>query len=101
MAEVSVNTPRRPCAQVVVAVALWLAVLASGLAVAYSTHLSRQLVAELDSLQHQAGDLHIEWGQYLLEQSTWGAFDRVASLATNQLNMHVPERRQVVIVEDP
>ncbi len=88
-----------PAVRIVLVVVLWLAVLASGLAVVYSTHLSRQLFAELDAKQRQNSALHIEWGQFLLEQSTWSAFDRVERLAIDQLDMHVPYSQQLVIVE--
>jgi len=76
-----------------------LCVLASGLAVVYSTHLSRQLFAQLDQMQRETNELHMEWGQYLLERSTWSAFDRVENIASNRLNMHVPEHEHIVIVE--
>lgn len=89
-----------PVICIVLVVVLWLAVLASGLAVVYSTHLSRQLFAELDGLQRQTSALHVEWGQFLLEQSTWSAFDRVERLAIDQLDMHVPDSEQLVIVEN-
>ena len=83
----------------IVIVGLWLSVLASGLAVVYATHLSRQLFAELDGLNRENSELHVEWGQYLLEQSTWSAFDRVETIAANQLNMHLPAQEHMVIVE--
>lgn len=82
-------------------VVLWVMVLASGLGVVYSTHLSRQLFAELDNLKRDSSQLHVEWGQYLLEQSTWSAFERVENVAINQLSMQVPESQQIVIVESP
>ncbi len=90
---------RRSLGMLLLIALLWLTVLASGLAVVYSTHLSRQLFAELDLLKRDTNELHVEWGQYLLEQSTWSAFDRVETVAENRLGMHVPEREQIVIVE--
>jgi len=90
---------RRSMLLLVLIVVLWLCVLASGLAVVYSTHLSRQLCAQLDQMQRETNELHMEWGQYLLERSTWSAFDRVENIASNRLNMHVPEHEHIVIVE--
>ena len=78
---------------------LWLTVIASGMAVVYSTHLSRQLFAELDVLKRQTTDLHVEWSQYLLERSTLSAYDRVETLAASELKMQVPDPSQIVIVE--
>lgn len=95
------NAYRRSVGMLCAVVVLWLAVLASGLAVVYSTHLSRQLFAELDLLQRETNELHVEWGQFLLEQSTLGAFNRVETVASRRLGMHVPEQEQIVIVENP
>lgn len=92
---------RRSWVLLLVIILLWVSVLASGLAVVYSTHLSRQLFARLDLLKRESNDLHVEWGQYLLEQSTWSAFDRIESVAANQLQMHVPGQQQIVIVKTP
>jgi len=50
-------------------------------------------------VQRETNELHMEWGQYLLERSTWSAFDRVENIASNRLNMHVPEHEHIVIVE--
>jgi cell division protein FtsL len=92
---------RRSWALLWLIIGLWLAVLMSGLAVVYSTHLSRQYFAELDMLKRETNDLHVEWGQYLIEQSTWSAFNRVESVAANRLRMHVPLNQQIVIIETP
>lgn len=78
---------------------LWFAVLASGLGVVYSTHLSRKLVNELNVARHQSSDLHVQWGQYLLEQSTWAAYNRVENVATDKLQMMVPPHQSIVIVK--
>ena len=63
---------RRSIAMLLLIVVLWVSVLASGLAVVYTTHLSRQLFAELDLLKRDTNELHVEWGQYLLEQRAPG-----------------------------
>lgn len=76
--------------------ALFMVVSAFG--VIYSTYQTRQLIAEFQHLQNQRNELQTEWGQLLLEQSTWGSFNRVERLASKQLNMHVPEPQQVVMI---
>lgn len=78
---------------------LWASVLVSGVGVVYSTYLSRQLFNELNSLHHTAGDLHVQWGQYLLEQSTWAAYSRVEQVAKDDLKMTVPPVETIVMVE--
>lgn len=95
------GTNQLPIKALLLIVPLWLSVIATGLAVVYSTHISRQLFAELDQLKRHNNELHVEWGQYLLEQSTWSALERVENLATNQLDMHVPANQHIVIVGNP
>jgi len=79
---------------------LWVSVVVSGVGVVYSTYLSRQLFNELNTLHHTAGDLHVQWGQYLLEQSTWAAYGRVEEVATDELHMTVPPAERIVMVEE-
>jgi cell division protein FtsL len=80
---------------------LWFAVMASGIGVVYSNHLSRQLFSELESKRRTASDLHVEWGQYLLEQSTWAAYSRVEQIAAEKLEMQTPAQQQIVIIRQP
>lgn len=72
--------------------------LVSAFGVIYSTYQTRKLIAEFQHLQNQRNELQTEWGQLLLEQSTWGSFNRVERLASKKLNMHVPEPQQVVMI---
>lgn len=81
--------------------ALWFAVMASGIGVVYSNHLSRQLFSELETKRRIASELHVEWGQYLLEQSTWAAYSRVEKIAAEKLEMQTPAQQQIVIVRQP
>jgi cell division protein FtsL len=80
---------------------LWLAILVSGIGVVYSTHLSRQLFSELETKRRMTSDLHVEWGQYLLEQSTWAAYSRVERIAAEELKMQMPARDKIVLVTPP
>lgn len=79
--------------------ALWIAVLASGYGVVYSTYMSRQLMAELESMRRTANGLHTEWSQYLLEYSALAAYNHVGEQAQSQLQMAIPSTEKIVIVE--
>jgi cell division protein FtsL len=74
-------------------------VVASALAVTYSVHEARRLTARAQSLQAEQDRLKTQWGQLLLERSTWGAYGRVERLARDELNMKVPEGDERVVVE--
>lgn len=77
---------------------LWLAVVLSALSVIYVSHLCRQLYNELAKMEQEANALQVEWGRYLLEQSSWASLSRVEQLAKSQLQMRVPEPSEIVIV---
>jgi cell division protein FtsL len=78
---------------------LWLALTISALAVVYSTHRSRQLFHELETLKDQQYELDVEWGQLLLEQSAWAAPVRVEKMAANKLRMTLPQPGQTEMVK--
>lgn len=80
-------------------VLLWLALTISALAVVYSTHRSRQLFHELETLKDQQYELDVEWGQLLLEQSAWAAPVRVEKMAANKLRMTLPQPEQTEMVK--
>ncbi len=77
---------------------LWLALVLSALSVIYVSHLCRQLYNELSKLEQEANALQVEWGRYLLEQSSWASLSRVEQLAESQLQMRVPEPDEIIIV---
>ena len=78
---------------------LWASVLASALAVVYTTHYARQLTDRLAKAETEASELQVQRGQYLLERSAWGAYNRVETLAADQLQMTLPEADQIIVVE--
>lgn len=78
---------------------VWVLVVLSALAVSYSSHWSRVLLNELAAEMDQREDAQAEWGRLVLEQSTWTAHSRVEALATNELNMRVPEAIEVILVQ--
>ncbi len=82
----------------VLLVSLCLGVLVSALGVVASTHQVRKQVDQLEILRREATQLQVEWGQYLLEQSTWAAYGRVERIAADELNLRIPDAGQVVVV---
>ena len=77
---------------------LWVLVVLSAIAVIYSNHLCRNLYAELSRLEQQKNALQVEWGRYLLEQSTWASLGRVEKIASSELKMHIPASGEIVMV---
>lgn len=79
-------------------VVLWLLVVGSALGVVASTHEVRKQVNGLEVLRREAAQLQVEWGQYLLEQSTWAAYSRVEAIAAQKLEMIPATAEQIVMV---
>lgn len=85
-------------AQVLLLAVLWVMVVVSALGVVASTQVVRRDVNELETLRREASHLQVQWGQYLLEQSTWAAYSRVEQAATSELNMMAPTPENIVMV---
>ena len=77
---------------------LGLLVVASALAVVRSTHETREQLNVLEQKRRQSAALHVQSGQYLLEQSAWDALGRIETEATEKLNMVLPRGDQLVVV---
>jgi len=75
-------------------------VLATGLSVVRTTHENRFAFNELQELRDQANQLDVEWGQLLIEQSTFGIEGRIEQKAIEQLQMQVPEIANIVMVNN-
>jgi len=73
-------------------------VLSSGLSVVNATHKNRFAFNELQELREQANRLDVEWGQLLIEQSTFGVEGRIEQKAVGLLQMQVPELNDIVMV---
>lgn len=73
-------------------------VLFSGLSVVHTTHQNRFSFNELQELRQQANSLEVEWGQLLIEQSTFGVEGRIEQKAVEQLQMQVPAISSIVMV---
>jgi cell division protein FtsL len=77
---------------------LWLAVLASAIAVVRARHEARTLFVQLEQLSAERDRLNIEWGQLQLEQSAWSNHGFVERVASNRLRMTLPRPDEVRIV---
>lgn len=56
-------------------------------------------MAQHQQLLNQKNAMQVEWGQLLLEQSTWGSYNRVEQLAGDKLKMRVPSPSEIVMVD--
>lgn len=74
-------------------------VLGAGLSVVATTHENRFAFNELQVLREQANGLDVEWGQLLIEQSTFGVEGRIEQKAFEQLQMEVPDIAKIVMVD--
>jgi cell division protein FtsL len=72
---------------------------ATALGVVYSSFEARRLIAQHQQLLNEKNAMQVEWGQLLLEQSTWGSYNRVEQLAGARLKMRVPSPNEIVMVD--
>ena len=79
--------------------ALLVSLLVSGLMVVKTTHENRFAFNQLQVLREEANQLDVEWGQLLLEQSTFGLGGRIEQKATRELQMQVPRISDIVMVD--
>lgn len=77
---------------------LTLLVMISAMLVIFSAYEYRRQFNQHQVLVSQWDELQVEWGQYLLEQSVWSSHNRVETLATDQLEMVVPNTETIEIV---
>jgi len=68
-----------------------LLVVLCALGVVTSQHQARKAFGELEQAQTKQRQLEVEWGQLQLEQSTWAMHARVEKLATERLQMQLPD----------
>jgi cell division protein FtsL len=77
---------------------LFVAVLVSAVGVSYTAHWNRQLLNGLFAELSVRDKAQAEWGRLILEQSTWTAHNRIETLATEQLQMRIPDAAQVRMI---
>ncbi|MGH8378452.1 MAG: cell division protein FtsL [Gammaproteobacteria bacterium] len=70
----------------------------NALAVIDARHENRMLFAQLQQARQQRDRINVEWGQLLLEQSTWSTHARIEQMATQKLDMQIPPHPQIVVV---
>ena len=83
--------------QLIVPLALAVAVLVSALAVVRTKHENRALVTELEVLRLERERIEMEWAQLQLEEATLAHNARIERIAREQLEMVEP--RDYTIVE--
>lgn len=76
------------------------AVLMTSLSLIYVTNTARNLQAGIQETLAERNQLHVQWGQLLLEKGTWTMQARVENVAEQQMNMMVPDHKSVVIVNE-
>ena len=77
---------------------LFLAVLLSAIGVSYSAPWNRQLLNSLYAELSVRDKAQAEWGRLILEQSTWTAHNRIETMATERLQMRIPDAAEVQMV---
>lgn len=77
---------------------LWVLVVVSALLVVGVTQDVRLRTGQLEVLRREAAELDVQWGQYLLEQSTWASYSRVEKIAREELDMVEPGPEQIILV---
>lgn len=80
------------------AIVLTVTVLGSGIGLAYTHHINRQLFIQWQSLQTERDNLEIEWELLQLEQSTLVTEIAVEETARNRLNMLIPNPDEVLYI---
>ena len=78
--------------------ALWLAVLASAIAVVRARHEARELFIELETLSATRDELNIEWGKLQIEQSTLSNHGYVERVAAKRERMVFPRPAEIRVV---
>lgn len=79
---------------------LTLAVLVSSLSIIYVTNTTRMLNATIQQTLAERDQMHIQWGQLLLEKSTWMMQARIQQVASEKLGMVVPNSKSVIIINE-
>ena len=77
---------------------LWILMVFTGLCVVFVSHQCRLLYSELALLERDKNRLEVEWGQYLLEESSMASLHRVETVSQRKLGMRAPILGQIVVV---
>jgi cell division protein FtsL len=77
---------------------LFFALIFSALGLVNSQHKARNLYIELERESQSAKQIEQEYGQLQLEQSTWAMHSRIEQIASQKLQMQVPDAKRVQVV---
>ena len=77
---------------------LFFALIFSALGLVNAQHKARKQYIELEQLSQAAKQYDQEYGQLQLEQSTWAMHSRIELVATQILQMRVPDSKRIQIV---
>lgn len=77
---------------------LYFALMFSALGLINAQHKARKLYIELEQLAQAEKQYNQEYGQWQLEQSTWAMHSRIEQIASEQLQMQVPDAKRIQIV---
>jgi cell division protein FtsL len=72
--------------------------IACALGVVTSQHKARKYFIELQNQKDKAQQMEVEWGQLQLEQGTLALPARVEKIASRQLQMQMPQGKQIQFV---
>lgn len=99
----SIITPKRLLALItnksqILFIVMLSAVVLSALSVVYTTNEARMITTELQRAQNHQTELNTQWGQLLLEKSSWKSETFVAQVAKNHLDMVAPRNKHYILV---
>lgn len=77
---------------------IYIAVVISASGLVYSKHLERRYFIELQAMEVRSLQLQTEWERLLLEESAWSNQARIEQIASTELNMHLLEYSDVVML---
>lgn len=77
---------------------LFFALMFSALGLVNAQHKARKLYIELEQLNQTEKQYNQEYGQLQLEQSTWAMHSRIEHIASEQLQMQVPDAKRIQVV---
>ena len=71
----------------------------SALGIIYIQAKNRLLVGSLQSVLQNRDKLYLQWGQLLLEQSAWSTQARIQLVASEELDMQLPQQNAIEMIQ--
>jgi len=85
--------------QTVFVMLLVIAVMISGMSVAYVKFESRKLFGELEKIRIQRDELVVNWGRLQIELATWAEHGRIEVKASDELDMLMPKAAETMVIK--